>query len=416
MRSDAKAELDEKEEISHTGSIQEDDDRHGAPELLEAFNGLGGSAVEKTSQADSFLTGGLRSDAKAELDEKEEISHTGSIQEDDDRHGAPELLEAFNGLGGSAVEKTSQADSFLTGGLRSDAKAELDEKEEISHTGSIQEDDDRHGAPELVEAFNGLGGSAVEKTSQADSFLTGGLRSDAKAELDEKEEISHTGSIQEDDDRHGAPELLEAFNGLGGSAVEKTSQADSFLTGGLRSDAKAELDEKEEISHTGSIQEDDDRHGAPELVEAFNGLGGSAVEKTSQADSFLTGGLRSDAKAELDEKEEISHTGSIQEDDDRHGAPELVEAFNGLGGSAVEKTSQADSFLTGGLRSDAKAELDEKEEISHTGSIQEDDDRHGAPELLEAFNGLGGSAVEQDVAGRLIPHGWVEVRRKGRAR
>ena len=97
----------------------------------------------------------------------------------------------------------------------------------------------------------------------------------------DKKDRSQTGSNQEDDDRHGAPELLEAFNSLGGSAVEKTSQADSFLTGGLRSDAKAELDEKEEISHTGSIQEDDDRHGAPELVEAFNGLGGSAVEKTS---------------------------------------------------------------------------------------------------------------------------------------
>ena len=212
MRSDAKAELDEKEEISQTGSIQEDDDRHGAPELLEAFTGLGGSAVEKTSQADSFLTGGLRSDAKAELDEKEEISQTGSIQEDDDRHGAPELLEAFTGLGGSAVEKTSQAGSFLTGGLRPDAKAELDEKEEISQTGSIQEDDDRLGAPELLEALTGLGGSAVNKTSQAGSFLTGGLRPDAKAELDEKEEISQTGSIQEDDDRLGAPELLEALS------------------------------------------------------------------------------------------------------------------------------------------------------------------------------------------------------------
>jgi hypothetical protein len=65
------------------------------------------------------------------------------------------------------------------------------------------------------------------------------LRPDAKAELDEKEEISQTGSIQEDDDRHGAPELLEAFTSLGGSAVKKTSQADSFLTGELRPDALA---------------------------------------------------------------------------------------------------------------------------------------------------------------------------------
>ena len=59
-------------------------------------------------------------------------------------------------------------------------------------------------------------------------------------------------------------------------------------------------------------------------------------------------------------------------------------SLTGFGGSAVNKTSQAGSFLTGGLRPDAKAELDEKEEISQTGSIQEDDDRHGAPELLEA--------------------------------
>ena len=239
----------DKKDRCQTGSNQEDDDRLGAPDLLSSLTGFGGSAVNKTSQAGSFLTGGLRPDAKAELDEKEEISQTGSNQEDDDRLGAPDLLSSLTGFGGSAVNKTSQAGSFLTGGLRPDAKAELDEKEEISQTGSNQEDDDRLGAPDLLSSLTGFGGSAVNKTSQAGSFLTGGLRPDAKAELDEKEEISQTGSNQEDDDRLGAPDLLSSLTGFGGSAVNKTSQAGSFLTGGLRPDAKAELDEKEEISH-----------------------------------------------------------------------------------------------------------------------------------------------------------------------
>ena len=108
---------------STTGFNQENDDRLGAPDLLSSLTGFGGSAVNKTSQAGSFLTGGLRPDAKAELDEKEEISQTGSIQEDDDRLGAPDLLSSLTGFGGSAVNKTSQAGSFLTGGLRPDALA-----------------------------------------------------------------------------------------------------------------------------------------------------------------------------------------------------------------------------------------------------------------------------------------------------
>ena len=175
---------------SQTGSIQEDDDRHGAPELLEAFTSLGGSAVKRTSQAGSFLTGGLRPDANAELDEIEEVSTTGFNQENDDRLGAPDLLNSLTGFGGKAVNKTSQAGSFLTGGLRPDANAELDEMEEVSTTGFNQENDDRLGAPDLLDSLTGFGGKAVNKTSQAGSFLMGGLRPDANAELDEIEEVS----------------------------------------------------------------------------------------------------------------------------------------------------------------------------------------------------------------------------------
>ena len=99
--------------------------------MLKALTGLGGMAINETSEADSYFTGELRPGATVDSEDNERICTPELGQEEDDRLGASEMLKALTGLGGMAINETSEADSYPTGELRPGATVDSEDNERI---------------------------------------------------------------------------------------------------------------------------------------------------------------------------------------------------------------------------------------------------------------------------------------------